>query len=242
MKMLPVCVKRGRRVNLTAVDDADYDRALPYKWRLRWDARVDGLVGKKTILLHRFILSAPRNKHVDHIDGNPLNNLRSNLRLCDPHSNTLNQVGKPRQRKCRYKGVTPKNGRFIATISNQTKRSGILYIGGFETEREAAIAYDISARTLHGEFARLNIPDATEEEKEKVLTIINSPKANCIGASSSYRGVDYHKPSNKWRARIKDPATGKTVGKYVDSEIDAALAYNEMATRLRGREAVLNKI
>jgi len=62
--------------------------------KYRWSATlrrkclyVRGIVEGRQVLLHRFIMQAPENMDVDHIDGNPLNNLRSNLRLCTTAEN-----------------------------------------------------------------------------------------------------------------------------------------------------------
>src|SRR5882724_13410223 len=115
------------------LDDADFERANKRRWRIRWDGRSDANVSGKMTLLHRFVMNAPPHLHVDHINGKPLDNRRSNLRLCIPHINTLNQVGKPKQRICRYKGVTPKNGMFCANIDN-LRNGGQFHVGAFRTE------------------------------------------------------------------------------------------------------------
>ena len=57
-----------------------------------------------------------------------------------------------------YLGVTRVDGKWRAQIGvNSTTRS----LGYFETEEEAARAYDAKARELHGDKARLNFPDDT---------------------------------------------------------------------------------
>jgi hypothetical protein len=87
---------------------------------------------------------------VDHIDGNPLNNQRNNLRICTHHQNCLNNRGCG---KNRYKGVY----KIKNTIYSRIQYNGIdRYLGSFKTEEEAAMAYDKEALVLFGEFANLN--------------------------------------------------------------------------------------
>jgi hypothetical protein len=110
---------------------------------------------RRKILMHRVITNAPEGVLVDHIDGNTLNNQRSNLRLCTNQQNGMNR--KPRQNgSSRYKGVTwnPSNRCWVAQI----KAAGnIQYLGSFKDERDAAREYNNAARQHFGEFARLNV-------------------------------------------------------------------------------------
>ncbi len=203
------------------VDDSDFGLVSKFRWRLRRDGRADSKIGGKMVLIHRYILNAPSDKHVDHINRNPLDCRRENLRLCDPHSNTLNQVGKPNQRVCKYKGVSPKNGMFVAVIDHKYK-GGSHYLGSFRTEREAAIAYDIFAERLHGEFALLNLPDADSDERAAVQSIIDSDKPNRRDVTSIFKGVGFHKTIGKWRARLGRKHMG-----WFKSEQEAASALNK---------------
>jgi len=97
----------------------------------------------------------PTDLFIDHIDGNRLNNHIENLRLATALEN---QYNKARQTNgtSEYKGVwfdAAKNC-WKASIRFQNKRH---YIGQFESELEAALAYDELALTIQGKFAKLNI-------------------------------------------------------------------------------------
>lgn len=101
--------------------------------------------------LHRLIMNAPKHLQVDHINGDRLDNRKSNLRLCKNGSNSRNQG----QRSGKHKGVhfNKQIKRWIAQI---TKNYKCHHIGCFLTEKEAALAYNIKAKQLHGKYAYLN--------------------------------------------------------------------------------------
>lgn len=89
--LLPVY--KGKEVVASALVDDDLFDILNQKiWRLTpkgYVTRSQSFDGKEfRLLLHRVVMSAPAEMQVDHIDRNPLNNQRSNLRLVD---NSLNQ-------------------------------------------------------------------------------------------------------------------------------------------------------
>ena len=93
-------------------------------------------------------------KYVDHIDGNSANNNYSNLRLASPRENTLNR--KPQGNR-RYKGTTLAVNTFKKPWRTDIKVYGkSITIGTYETEQEAAKAYNKAALQYYGEFARLN--------------------------------------------------------------------------------------
>lgn len=91
-------------------------------------------------------------EEIDHIDGNRSNNRIENLREA---SRTRNSYNSPARGKSRFKGVYlhSQNGNWIARIKEHRKT---FHIGVFQSEEEAARAYDAEARRRQGEFARLN--------------------------------------------------------------------------------------
>jgi len=108
------------------------------------------------IAMHREIIRAPEGLLVDHIDGNGLNNRKSNLRLCTHSQNTYNR--RP-NRNCssRYKGISfhKMSKKWEVAICCKGKRE---HLGRFDDEVKAALAYDRKAKQLFGEFAYLNFP------------------------------------------------------------------------------------
>lgn len=115
---------------------------------------------QKTILLHRVIMENKldrklrQNEDVDHINGNGLDNRRSNLRICTRQQNLANSI-KHKKISSIYKGVYwYKNyEKWHSSICFNYKR---INLGYFNNEIEAAQAYNKAAQLYFGEFARLN--------------------------------------------------------------------------------------
>lgn len=119
----------------------------------------------KPIHMHRVILERKLGRKltdielVDHINNNPLDNRRSNLRPTDASGNAGNQRksktrnGKPTTSI--YKGVSKHSNKWCGQISVNGKN---IYLGCFFEEIQAAKAYDTAARKYFGEFANLNFP------------------------------------------------------------------------------------
>lgn len=143
------------------VDDEDYAEFGGYNWqavpkgngnyyakRSHWDGTKES-----TVLMHRQVTNCPKGMQVDHIDGNGLNNCRSNLRICTSAQNNTNSR---RSNSKQYRGVFRylKNGWRCGIRANGSRIDKY----GFTTAEDAARAYDELARRHHGEFARLNFP------------------------------------------------------------------------------------
>lgn len=108
--------------------------------------------GDRKCTMHRFLLLAEPGVEVDHIDGNGLNNRRSNLRLSTRAQNQWNQRTRA-DNKSGVKGVyLSRSGKWCAQIKANGKNKGL---GKFKCRTAAAIAYALASAQLHGEFGRL---------------------------------------------------------------------------------------
>lgn len=150
---------------VAVVDAADYERCSRYVWSLTGSHVVSFCTrtGERCyVALARLILREYRwNTVVDHANGNPLDNRRSNLRRATATENARNRrksrPARGRVAASKYKGVHPSRDRryYEATITldGRNKR-----LGKFVHEEDAARAYDAAARVHFGAFARLNFP------------------------------------------------------------------------------------
>lgn len=136
------------------VDKWYFERNCLLEWRLK-NNYVYRLEGKRTILMHRDVLDANDSTfHVDHIDGDTLNNCSSNLRLCTPAENSYNK--KPKEEfkgERRLKGVRRSGNKYCASI---TYNGNHISLGSYPDEVQAGLAYDSAAIYLFGEFASIN--------------------------------------------------------------------------------------
>jgi hypothetical protein len=147
------------------LDHVDYDLTA-FKWntqksrRTFYARRTDHTDGKKAVLLHRVVLSRMLNREllqseeVDHIDGNGLNNRRKNLRLVSHQQNMMNMKSHSDGTSV-YKGVGfhKKSSKWRARIFVDRHE---MHLGLFNSEIEAANAYDIAAEKIFKTFANLN--------------------------------------------------------------------------------------
>ena len=140
------------------VDDEDYQELNRYKWSYSsggYAIRSAPSGGGKIVLMYmqRIIAGTPTGLETDHINGDKLNNLRANLRICTTAENGYNH-GSRRGSVSGLKGVTfhKRTGKFMARIGWQRKP---IYIGLYATREDAYAAYCEAAVRLHGEFVRL---------------------------------------------------------------------------------------
>lgn len=85
------------------------------------------------------------------------------------------------------------------------------------------------------DYRKENLIVCTLRERQRLL-----PK-NRRKTSSVFRGVSYLSGVRKWRAGIEVSGHSINLGNF-DSEIDAALAYNEAAKKHFGSDAYLNQV
>lgn len=152
MKTLPLT--QGKE---TIVDDDDYEVLRHFTWccsqgRATRRQKNFGIIKRNVFtLMHRVILGVCGNPdvQVDHINGNMLDNRRSNLRVCTQQQNLLNKRKRGDGKHSVFKGTFRTKNTWWARIEHT-------YLGSFPSEIEAAKSYDRAAEKLHGEFAATN--------------------------------------------------------------------------------------
>jgi len=145
------------------VDNDDYNKLIKYKWfassekgrstiyALR-QTKISG--SQRCLSMHRAILNAPKGVQVDHINHNGLDNRRANLRLCTRQQNQFNRKMQTKHSSS-WKGVrwVKERHKWRSEIQYNTRT---IHIGYFDSEIQAAKAYNKKAKKLFGEFANIN--------------------------------------------------------------------------------------
>jgi len=137
----------------TKIDIEDVEKCMKHKWHITKAGYVSTTSGK--VYIHTLILGKSDGNTVDHIDRNPLNNKRDNLRFANKYQQRAN-VDVVKSKNSIYKGVYKKRNKWEAKLVHK----GITYrLGVFEREIDGALAYDKKAKEVFGEFANLNIKE-----------------------------------------------------------------------------------
>ena len=133
------------------VDDEDFDRIKPYKWRIN-NGSIQAVVNGKLEMLSNFIMGT--NRTIDHKDRNPFNNQRENFRFCN---NSLNRANSKlnKSNTSGFRGVSwhKISKKWRATIRQNGYHT---HIGYYHSKKEAALAYNKKAIEIFGEFAYQN--------------------------------------------------------------------------------------
>ena len=147
------------------VDEEDYGRIAVFKWRTvpslhtEYASRTRQENGKVyNILMHRFILNIYDPKiFVDHKNGNGLDNTKENLRIATRNQNMRNLTRTRANNSSGYRGVSfeKQTGKWLAYIYVNGKQKKL---GRHENVLDAALAFDVAAQELFGDFCgKLNI-------------------------------------------------------------------------------------
>ncbi len=164
MKTIPV-----GRTHIAIVDDEDYEYLSKFFWRKQENKlsrtlyakrrrRVDGRVVNE--LMHKIITGY---EQTDHINGDGLDNRRSNLRAATATQNRANIRKYSGSFSSPYKGVSwyKAGEKWSASITKDKKKR---HLGYFASEIDAARAYDTAAIQYFGEYALLNFDRSNYEQ------------------------------------------------------------------------------
>jgi hypothetical protein len=140
---IPLRNKNKVIVEYALVDEDDFEKVNKYRWRLV-NGYAQGIVKGKDIRLHHFVLKKPENGNViDHSNQDRLNEQKQNLKEVSRSENSHNQQKNTNiESTSKFKGVCwDKNANFW--VAKCTIDKNKVHLGSFESEEEAAKAYDI---------------------------------------------------------------------------------------------------
>jgi len=240
-----ISLTRGK---VTIVDKEDFEWLNQWKWYCsvkgyairNYNYKDENNKSKQNIIfMHREIIKAPKVKQVDHINRTPLDNRKINLRICDNKHNMRNKTKISGIYSSKYKGVswdkqTSSWHAYIGVDNN------LISLGYFTNEHIAAKAHNEATIKYHKEYACPN-NISSEWTKEDIENYEIIKREVYKRTKEDYKGVGFHKSTNRWRATIWINKIPHHIGSYL-SKNEAALAYNEKAIEIFGNKAIINGI
>ncbi len=181
----------------TLVDTADFAWLSETSWSFSYDPKLKGgyAVGsfkdpRRRVAMHRLLTGAQKGQEVDHINGDPLDNRRSNLRICTRSENMQNRKSwKTTAGGSIYKGVIRGVSGWQVTLSPSVSE-----------EIEAAELYDDLATAVYGAFTRKNFPDR-ETEIERLRRQVAASTTIPVRVPTRSRGRHVHRRREHPRMR-----------------------------------------
>ena len=219
------------------VDNDDFVELNKIRWNLDSSGYVV-YVGRTR--MHRKIMGCIKGDglEIDHINGNKLDNQRSNLRFATRSQNCANR-NSCKGSSSKYKGVfwEKTTGKWKAALGYGGR---LHHLGRYSTEIEAAIAHDVKASEVFGEFALLNdIPNLVELLPQFQANELLRVKKEVTSIKSGYKGVSWSVSAGKWVAQVGFNNKKYHIGRF-KNEVDAAKAYNAKILELNLDPSRLN--
>ena len=150
------CRRNGKNKQLAGfayIDPEDYDKVKDHNWHF-YDGYVLTHINGKKVLMHRLITGSPKGMEVDHTTDPKSDNRKSNLRICNCGENKRNGK-KYKGSSSDFKGVcwNKRDHKWMSQIRYNKKQ---IHLGYFDSEVEAAKAYDKKALELDPVFSLTN--------------------------------------------------------------------------------------
>lgn len=200
------------------IDESDAAAVLRFAWCFHhtgYAYRGEYIGGKmKSVSLHRFLMDFPEKQEVDHVNGDRLDNRRSNLRLVNFQQQTRNKMTRP-TRNAPYKGVfwMKKNRKWQAQICCDGK---LRYLGLHLSAEDAARVYNAAATEMFGQHARLNIIP----EKKETIAVADVSKLTIYVPPDIHRAL-----------RMEAAERGTSMGDIVVEALQSRITFLPRALR-----------
>ncbi len=139
-----------REAKVFILDAENYEKTKSHTWRYT-GKYISTNINCKTVFLHRLIIDVPEGREIDHINGNPMDNRKSNLRLCTRSENQSNKISR-KDSTCYYPGVYwNKNAKAWAA---QIRKNNVKkHLGYYENVNDAIKARIEAEKEYHGKFS-----------------------------------------------------------------------------------------
>lgn len=158
----------------------------------------------KMIRMHRLVVDCPDNMVVDHINGNPLDARKANLRICTQKQNSCNRAAYSTN-TTGYKGVSfsKQHQSYRATIMVDGKQKSL---GLYDCPIAAAQAYNDAAKELHKEYALLN--DITPISEQQMFERKKRSKPAAVERNICIQRYGRDKKFFKYQVRVRQKYIG----------------------------------
>jgi hypothetical protein len=153
-----------RKGDKVLIDKEDEMLLKKHTWNVDNGGYVVSNINKKYTQLPRFLLNPPEDKEIDHINRNPLDNRRCNLRICSHEENSRNRND---GRTKKFRGVSKIGKYYVMRIKCDKEKK---MEKTFSLELAAASAYNYYAKKFHGEFAMINDCECIENWEQYIRT------------------------------------------------------------------------
>lgn len=151
----PIYNRKKEIIIHTKIDKEDLKKINEFSWAKNGRHYIKGRIDNKDIYLHRFVMKEYDPKIlIDHINNDPMDNRKSNLRRVTIQENCFNRT-KMKNASSKYKGVSYNKAskKWACYIKlNQVKYN----LGFYDTEKEAALTYNKFAKIMFSEHSKLN--------------------------------------------------------------------------------------
>lgn len=175
------------------LDDSDYEYYSSWNWGINSSGyarrtHYDRATKKqRTLLLHKDITGTDRTQEVDHINGNRLDNRKSNLRVATKNSNIQRKATKRSIfTTIPYLGIEPDpKAKELIYYVRITYKGVRFNFGGYSDPKHAAMIYDAAALFIYGEYSRLNFEANRNKDRGALKSLLLSILEKRMGAVSS---------------------------------------------------------
>jgi hypothetical protein len=142
---------KNARSGYAIIDLQDVKNVQKHSWHLGADGYARALVDGRNVHLHRYLINnTDKDKQIDHINRNRLDNRRVNLRLVTPKQNAWNR-SMNKNNTSGYTGVHFDNTKkkWVAQLSNVTNKvRKVIFLGYFNNINDAVTARQTAEKRI----------------------------------------------------------------------------------------------